>query len=87
MHTVEILEVALHFCERLGYRVRQEYLGDVPGGGCLLRGQKWLFLDLSLNANEQLGVVLETLRKDPSLSQFTPPRCLRSLLSQRSAAA
>lgn len=83
LHTVEVLEIARSFSERLGYRVREEYLGGVGGGACELRGQKWLFLDLSMNATEQLGVVLDTLRSDPSLLLFTPPRCLRGLLDAR----
>ena len=87
MHTVDVLEIALRFCERLGYRIRQEYLGEVAGGCCLVRGQKWLFLDLSQNAHEQLALVLDVLRKDPSLPQFAPPRCLRGLLNQRTATA
>ena len=52
MHTVEALEQALDLAQRLGYEVRQEWLGGNGGGGCELNGQKVLFLDLAL------GVIL-----------------------------
>lgn len=80
MHTVETLELALHFAARKGYRVRQEWLDGSVGGACEIRGQKWLFLDPSLNATEQLGLVIEAFRSDPQLNGADMPRLLRRLL-------
>ena len=34
MHTVDLLEEALGLVERVGYRVRQEWLDGGGGGGC-----------------------------------------------------
>ena len=62
MHTAEKLDTALAVARRLGYRIRMECLDGHPSGGCEIRGKKWLFLDLSLSPQEQLGQVLETLR-------------------------
>ena len=86
MHTVELLELALAHAERMGFRIRQEWLNGYGGGACEVRGQKCLFLDVSLNATEQLGLVLEALRNDPSLSLFPPPRVLQRWLDVRKVA-
>jgi hypothetical protein len=74
-HTVERLEAALALAERLGYRVRLESLWSEGGGGCEIRGQKWLFVDLSLAPREQLEQVLATLRREAALhAAARPPR-------------
>jgi len=65
MHTVELLEEALLSAQRLGYRVRHEWLGGSGGGGCEIKGQKWLFVDLALGPSEQLEQVLDTLHREP----------------------
>ncbi len=67
MHTVDLLEQALACAERLGYRARQEWLGGQGGGVCEYSGQKWLFLDLAMNASEQLEQVRLVLESDPAI--------------------
>jgi hypothetical protein len=62
MHTVELLEEAVEAARRLGYEVRQDWLAGDGGGHCLVRGRKWLLLDLAQSADEQLDVVAEALR-------------------------
>jgi len=64
MHTLDMLERAIAAVEKLGYRVRQEWLGGDGGGGCEIRGQKWLFLDLAQNPADQLEVVADVLRRE-----------------------
>jgi hypothetical protein len=86
MHTVYALEEAIEFAERLGYRIRQEWLGGTGGGACEFNGQKWLFVDLALNVVEQLEQVVTALREDPSLPLFQPPASLRKLLDVRHVA-
>jgi hypothetical protein len=61
MHTVELLEEALQTARSLGFTVRQEWLGG-GGGGCEIKGKRWLFVDLSLPAIEQLDQVLSAIR-------------------------
>jgi hypothetical protein len=56
-HTVERLESALDVARRMGYGVREEWLGGSGGGACVLKGRRWLFLDLAQPPEEQLAVV------------------------------
>jgi hypothetical protein len=86
MHTVEVLEQALDLAERLGYRIRQEWLGGSGGGGCELNGQKVLFLDLALGPVDQLDQVVDTLQREPGAAALSMPNQLRELLSVRSSA-
>ena len=39
MHTVELLQEAVEAARRLGYEVRQDWLGGDGGGHCIVRGQ------------------------------------------------
>jgi hypothetical protein len=64
MHTVDLLEQALGAAEKLGYRIRQEWLGGSGGGGCEIKGQKWIFVDLALDPLDQLEQVAEVLRHE-----------------------
>jgi hypothetical protein len=86
MHTVELLERAIQFAERLGYRIRQEWLGGTGGGGCEFGGQKWIFIDLASDAVEQLQQVTDALRADQSLQLFDVPQPLQRLLDVRKVA-
>ena len=85
MHTVDLLEAALSVADRLGYRLRQDWL-DGSGGACQLSGQKWLFLDLAESPTEQLGMVLDALRADPDLASTELPAELEPLLRLRKSA-
>jgi hypothetical protein len=62
MHAAQRLDAALALAKRLGYQIRFECLQGQLGGGCEIRGQKWLFVDLTLSPAEQLEQVIETLR-------------------------
>ena len=71
MHTVEMLEHGLDLAARLGYQIRQEYLGGNGGGGCVLKGKKIFFLDLALDPAEQLDLG----------HRHASPRCRRSAIA------
>ncbi len=86
MHTVELLDEAITLAGRLGYRLRQEYLGGSGGGGCEIAGQKWIFVDLALNPAEQFEQVAETLRTEPGIADLSPSPALRRALGLRRAA-
>ena len=58
MHTVVLLAHALNLAERLGYVVRQEWLDGNGGGGCELRGRRFLFIDLAASPADQFDLVL-----------------------------
>lgn len=82
MHTVELLEHALEAAQRLGFKVRQDWLGG-GCGICELRGQRWIFLDVSLPPAERLAVVVDALRNEPGLNRITLPAPLARLLDTR----
>ncbi|MBN2474363.1 MAG: hypothetical protein JXB62_07130 [Pirellulales bacterium] len=86
MHTVELLQQALELAGRLGYVVRQEWLGGCGGGGCELRGRKTVFLDLALSPIDQLDQVLDALRGDPDVRNLPMPHELREILKLRKSA-
>ncbi|GIX00812.1 MAG: hypothetical protein KatS3mg111_4144 [Pirellulaceae bacterium] len=81
VHSVSLLEEALHLAQRHGYTIRQEWLGERGGGACRIGTQRLLFVDLSLTAQEQLQVVVNALKRDPHLAipEATSPH-LRRLL-------
>jgi hypothetical protein len=64
---VHQLEHLIALAERIGYRVRYEDFGGCGGGRCEFGGQRYLFIDLSLNSVEQLEHVRTALSQDPSL--------------------
>lgn len=86
MHTVDQLEHALRLAERLGFRIRQEWLGGSGGGPCEFGGQRWLFVDLALTAIEQLDQVIQAVSDDPAIGLVPIHPSLRRLLSRRQAA-
>lgn len=85
MHTVDLLERAIRALERLGYRVRQDWLDGSDGGGCEIKGQKWLFLDLAASPVEQLHVVAEVLSRELAAGRAALDPELRGLLKGRAA--
>lgn len=86
MHTVELLEQALITADKLGYKIRQEWLGGTGGGACEFGGQRWIFVDLSLNSIEQLEQVSQALRDDPGIFTVSLSSSMRGLLGIDSAA-
>ena len=85
MHTVELLEELTVLAGRMGYVVRQEWLGG-SGGQCEFGGRKYIFVDLALGAVEQLEQVADVLRSDPTLPLVKAPASLLSVLGLRRAA-
>lgn len=86
MHTIEVLELSLEVARRLGYQIRQEYLGGSGGGACEFGGKKWIFVDLALNAVEQTEQVIEALEADPGIHRIELPRPLERLQGRKRAA-
>ena len=86
MHTVEVLQEAVEAARRLGYEVRQDWLGGDGGGHCIVRGRKWLLLDVAQTADEQLDIVADALRCESGASRHVQSRELARRLVTRSAA-
>lgn len=72
MHTVELLEEALKTARKQGYTVRQDWLSGA-GGACEIKGQRVLFVDLSLSALEQLDQVLAAIQQASTESEAISP--------------
>lgn len=86
MHTVELLQEALDTARRLGYEVRQDWLGGNGGGHCLVRGRKWLLLDVAQSADEQLDIVAEALSNEAGAARAVRSPELAQRLHVRAAA-
>ena len=86
MHTVELLEQALSAAEHAGFSVRQDWFGTGRGGNCQIKGQRWIFLDLSQSPLEQLDTVLEALGTVEEPHSVPMPPMLASVVARRYAA-
>jgi len=87
MHTVELLEQAMATAKELGYRIRQEWIDCEGGSGtCEFKGQKWIFLDLSLDPGEQLEIVLQALASAEDAKILKFPGELRRRVELRKSA-
>ena len=86
MHHVELLEQALTVARKLGFLVREEYVGDIDGGSCVVRGQKMLFLDPQLSIPDRLVIVCEALAAEEQLDRSNLPEELAQRLIVRRAA-
>ena len=86
MHTVELLNEAVDAARRLGYDVRQDWLGGNGGGHCLVRGRKWLLLDVAQTVDEQLDVVTDALCGDSGAKLVIKSAELAKRVSVRHAA-
>ncbi len=86
MYTAQLLSQAIEVARRSGYQIREEMLEGAGGGHCLIRGEKWLLLDLSQPQREQLNDVLDALRTEPKLDlQGVMPALADSLYGQKAA--
>lgn len=75
-----MLRQRLTAAKKSGIQIRSEWLGGETGGACEIAGKRWIFLDLSLSVEEQLGQVEDALR------QWEPPTAQRAQGSSRSDA-
>lgn len=68
LDTLGLLEEALQLAGDVGYLVRQEPLGDLPGGPCVVGGRRTLLLNLQRPAADRLEVLLQALAGDPGVT-------------------
>jgi len=74
--TLGLLEEALQLAGDVGYTVRQEPLGDLPGGPCVVGGRRTLLLNLQSPAADRLEVLLRALAGDPAVMEQPVSRLL-----------
>ena len=73
-----------HECNGSNHR-KQDGVGSPSSwrGCCELRGTKWLFLDLSLTAEERLAQLADALVQDPRIAEEELPAAVHEYLKQR----
>lgn len=75
-----LLAEGMQLATDLGYHVREEPLGDLPGGGCVVGGKRQILLNLERPASERLRQLLEVLAADPQVEAEPKSRALSQLL-------
>jgi len=78
--TLGPLAEARQLAADLGYRVREEALGDLPGGPCTIAGVRQVILNLEHPAAERLERLLAALAADPRLEGEPKSRLLEARL-------
>ena len=79
--TLGLLQEALQLAADLGYRVREEPLGDLPGGPCTVGGARHVLLNLEQSVSDRLDVLLRALAADPRLAAEPKSRLLAARLA------
>ena len=80
--TLGLLEEARQLAKDLGYRVREESLGDLPGGPCTVGGVRHVILNLEHTAADRLDRLLAVLAGDPGIAAEPKSRLLESRLKK-----
>ena len=79
--TLGLLQEALQIAHDLGYHVREEPLGDLPGGPCTVAGARQVLLNLEHSVANRLDVLLRALAADPRLTMEPKSRLLAARLA------
>jgi hypothetical protein len=80
-----LLAEGMQLASDLGYRVREEPLGDLPGGGCVVGGTRQILLNLEQGPSERLEQLLDVLAGDPATADEPKSRALAARLQERQA--
>jgi hypothetical protein len=80
--TLGLLEESRHLARDLGYEVKEEPLGDLPGGPCRVGGRSRILLNIEQAPAEQLAVLVAALAADPRVPQEPKSRLLAERLAQ-----
>lgn len=87
MHAAALLAEALGLIRQFDYQIREEDLEGAGGGHCSFAGKKWLLLDVTQSAREQLADALDALRCEPTLRTRTLSEPLAAALFGANRAA
>ena len=79
--TLGLLEEARQLASDLGYRVREEPLGDLAGGPCTVGGERRVLLNLEHGPGDRLVVLLRALADDPRVASEPKSRLLAKRLA------
>jgi len=78
--TLGLFEEALQLARDLGYVVREEPLGELPGGSCMVGGSRQVLLNLEQPVADRLDRLLRAIRADPRLAVEPLSRLLAARL-------
>lgn len=81
--TLGLLAEARQLASDLGYEVREEPLGELPGGSCIVAGKRRILLNMEQSPAEHVDVLVRALAADAAVATVPTSR----LLGQRLAAA
>jgi len=80
--TLGLLAEARQLATELGYAVHEEPLGDLPGGTCVVGGERRILLNLEHAAAAQLDVLVAALAADSRTRSQPMSRLLAARLSE-----
>ncbi len=80
MDTLGLLAEACQLATDIGYTVREEPLGDLAGGPCVVGGGQHLLLNLEQAPAARLEVMLRALAADPRVHREPMSRLLTARL-------
>ena len=63
-NSVELLEHAIIYAKKKGFRIRTEALDGTASGFCLVQGTPNIFLDQASTADQQLVEIMKVLQRD-----------------------
>ena len=78
--TLGLLEEAMQVARELGYRVREEPLGELPGGACAVGGQRQILLNAAHPSSQRLDTLLDVLAADADVGDQPVSHLLESRL-------
>lgn len=81
--TLGLLAESRQLAIDLGYVVREEPLGDLPGGGCVVGGEQRILLNLEQPVAAQLDVLITVLSTDDRTVQQPMSRLLAARLARK----
>lgn len=81
--TLGLLEEAMQLARDVGYAVREEALGDAPGGACTVGGRRQILVNAALPAAERLELLLDILAVEPGAAGQPTSRLLAGHLARR----
>ena len=85
--TLGLFREAINLAQELGYEVREEPLGDLPGGRCTVKGATRLLLNLERPVAERLECLLRSLAGDARIAAEPKSRLLEARLRELSPSA
>ena len=78
--TLGLFAEARQLASDLGYLVREEPLGDLPGGACQVGQERRILLNIEQPVAAQLDVLVQTLAVDPQAATQPMSRLLAARL-------